>query len=141
MQKKLIATAVAGLLSASAYAAPTLYGVADVYLGQISTKSSETASSANTTVINSGGQNGSRLGVKGSEDLGGVKAIYNLEYGLSADQAGSGSRGIGFSRKQQVGLAGGFGSVVLGGIQSAGFIHGLTSVSYTHLTLPTKRIV
>ena len=54
--------------------------------------------------------NSSRLGVKGSEDLGnGLTAIYKLEFGVSVDDGGAIS-----GRNQYVGLAGGFGTILAG---------------------------
>ncbi|MBV2121016.1 MAG: porin [Candidatus Thiodiazotropha sp. (ex Ctena orbiculata)] len=61
----------------------------------------------------------SRLGVKGSEDLGnGLTGVYKIEYGvnISTNNGGnefSGSGALG-ARNAFVGLAGGFGTVVLG---------------------------
>ncbi|MET0008903.1 MAG: porin [Candidatus Thiodiazotropha sp. 6PLUC1] len=61
----------------------------------------------------------SRLGVKGSEDLGnGLTGVYKIEYGvnISTNVGGNefaGNGGLG-ARNAFVGLAGGFGTVVLG---------------------------
>lgn len=52
----------------------------------------------------------SRVGVKGSEDLGdGLKAVYHLEFGVNPDAGSTVS-----NRNQFVGLAGGFGTVLAG---------------------------
>jgi predicted porin len=52
----------------------------------------------------------SRVGVKGSEDLGdGLKAVYHLEFGVNPDASGGLS-----NRNQFVGLAGGFGTFLAG---------------------------
>jgi predicted porin len=52
----------------------------------------------------------SRLGVKGSEDLGdGLKAVYHLEFGVNPDAGSTVS-----NRNQFVGLAGGFGTFLAG---------------------------
>ncbi len=52
----------------------------------------------------------SRLGIKGSEDLGnGLKAIYQMEFGMAAGSAFNWS-----GRNAFVGLAGGFGTAVAG---------------------------
>lgn len=119
MQKKLIALAIAGLASTSVLAAEDvqLYGIVDMYYGLGSATQSKSHS-----VINSGGLSTSRLGLKGAEDLGnGIKAIFNLEYALAADQNNSDTSGIGKARQQYVGLTGGFGTVVAGGLQTAGY--------------------
>jgi predicted porin len=53
----------------------------------------------------------SRVGIKGSEDLGnGLKAIYQLEFGVDMVEDSMSWTG----RNQYVGLAGGFGTVLLG---------------------------
>lgn len=129
MQKKLIALAVAGLASTAAFAQSnvTVYGIVDAYVGQIRADGSHTQ-----TVVNSGGMSTSRLGFKGSEDLGnGLKALFTLEYALAADQnATIGGMGAGgtnayfsgtYARQQYVGLGGDFGTLTLGRQQSIGF--------------------
>lgn len=118
MQKKLIALAVAGLASTAAFAQSnvTVYGVVDMYGASAGADGAK-----RTTSINSGGWTGSRLGFKGTEDLGnGLKAIFTLEYGLTTDAntgVGSGTT----ARQQFVGLQGGFGTVVAGRLQTAGY--------------------
>lgn len=58
----------------------------------------------------------SRLGVRGTEDLGGgLKANFHLEGALSPDTGlGASSGGFNFQRRSVVGLEGAFGSVVAG---------------------------
>jgi predicted porin len=52
----------------------------------------------------------SRFGVKGSEDLGnGLKAVYKFEFGVNPDSSSTLS-----NRNQYAGLAGGFGTVLMG---------------------------
>ena len=60
--------------------------------------------------------NASRLGVKGSEDLGnGLKAVYQLEWHVeTADGHGTGPASMPNNRLGYVGLAGGFGTVAVG---------------------------
>ncbi len=129
MQKKLIALAIAGLASTAVFAQSnvTIYGIADVYAGHASADGK-----TSQNVINSGGWSGSRLGFKGSEDLGdGLKTIFVLEYGLNMDA----NSGIGApevtaantvatgtqARQQLVGLTGNFGTAVAGRAQTAGY--------------------
>jgi predicted porin len=126
MQKKLIALAVAGLVSGAAFAQSnvTVYGVADLYFAHATAK--ETAS---TNVINSGGLSGSRIGFKGTEDIGGgMSALFVLEYALSLDTndgVGQDYSLLGVSnnkaRQQLLGVTGGFGTVVAGYAQTAGY--------------------
>jgi len=55
----------------------------------------------------------SRVGIKGSEDLGnGLKAIYKLEFAVDIAEDGEG--GLVKGRNQYVGLAGGFGTLLVG---------------------------
>jgi predicted porin len=55
----------------------------------------------------------SRVGIKGSEDLGnGLKGIYQLEFAVDVAEDGSG--GLDRGRNQFVGLAGGFGTLLVG---------------------------
>jgi predicted porin len=118
MQKKLIAAAVAGLISGAAFAADnvTVYGVADVYYARMSGDSYKSYNA-----VNSGGLSGSRIGFQGSEDLGnGLKAIFQSE--LAYNQADNG--GLSSTRQSYVGLAGSFGAIVAGRLQTPGYYVG-----------------
>lgn len=116
MKKSLIALAVLGTCGAAmAQSSVSLYGMADVYVGR--TKADATvggvSGSASVSGLESGGFNTSRLGLKGSEDLGGgLKANFNLEGSLAMDTGTNG--GLRFDRQSWVGLSGGFGEVQLG---------------------------
>lgn len=115
MQKKLIALAVAGLASTAAFAQSnvTLYGVADSFIGSANADGAQ-----RSTLVGSGGLSSSRLGVKGVEDLGnGLKAVVVMEYGLTTDQNTTLTSG----RQQLLGLAGDFGTVAAGRLQTAGY--------------------
>ena len=118
MQKKLIAVAVAGLLAAPAFAQThvTIYG-----RGDIGVFNRDADSGDSRTTVDSSGWTTSRLGFKGSEDLGnGLKAVFQFEYRLNVDgnskdsAALSGSEGIGAARDNFVGLGGDWGTVVAG---------------------------
>jgi len=116
MQKKIIALAVAGLVSGAAFAdgsSVTVYGIADVTFDTVST-SGGTAAGAKTGNYTRVSSNSSYLGFKGSEDLGNnLKAVFQFESGVTAD-AGGGASMFGNARDTYVGLAGGFGQVALG---------------------------
>ena len=128
MKKSLIALAVlAASGAAMAQSSVTLYGVADAFIG-----STETELSASTTTpviaatgqrqnaVSSSGVNGSRWGLKGSEDLGGgMKAIFTLESGFNLDTGAAASSTSLFNRQAFVGLQSGFGTVSLGRQYSA----------------------
>ena len=118
MQKKLIALAVAGLASSAVFAADnvTIYGRMDLgYLNQ-SGNSGGVQNVNSKGSIASGLQSGSRIGFKGSEDLGnGLKAIFQAEFGTAIDQASATSTAATWvNRNSYVGLTGGFGTVVGG---------------------------
>ena len=110
MKKSLIALAVlAASGAAMAQSSVTLYGVADVGFAH--------ENNGNTSVsrMDSGNLNGSRWGLKGSEDLGGgLKAIFTLEAGLSLDTGATASTSSFFNRQSFVGVSSGFGTVKLG---------------------------
>lgn len=118
MQKKLIALAVAGLASSAVFAADnvTIYGRMDLgYLNQ-SGNSGGVQNVNSKGSIASGLQSGSRIGFKGSEDLGnGLKAIFQAEFGTAIDQTSATSTAATWTnRNSYVGLTGGFGTVVGG---------------------------
>lgn len=96
--------------TASAQSSVTVYGIVDVALVR---ESGAAAGSSNK--VTSGVGTGSRLGFKGSEDLGGgLSAIFLLENGFQADTGALGQGGLLFGRQIFVGLQGGFGTVTLG---------------------------
>ncbi len=102
MKKNIIALAIASAVAAPvAFAdAPTVYGVANAAIVSV-----EDAGSSVENIA-------SRVGIKGSEDLGnGLKAIYKMEFAVDLD--GSENKNM-TSRNSYVGLAGGFGTVLLG---------------------------
>jgi len=116
MKKSLIALSVlAASGAAMAQSSVTLYGIADVWVGRTSvTDIAGVKTSA--TLMESGGLSGSRLGFKGTEDLGGgLKAVFVLEQGIALDTGTGGS----FNRQSYVGLAGGFGEVTFGNTWTA----------------------
>jgi len=127
MQKKLIALAVAGLVSAPVFAQSNIqiYGVADAYMKYGDFMGDDAMG------VDSGGLAGSRIGFRGEEDLGsGLKAVFVLEQGFNIDTAQS--TGISradrdqsgddvFTRQAYVGLKGNFGQVALGRQYAPGY--------------------
>ena len=88
MQKKLIALAIAGFASTAAFAQSnvTIYGVLDASLDVIKNGDTPNAQSQRATKVSS---NASRIGFKGTEDLGdGLKAIFQIETAINADGTG-----------------------------------------------------
>ena len=100
----------------------TLYGVADVGFGFIKSDNlaSTTAGASRVGgafVVNSSIQSPSRLGIRGTEDLGGgLAAIFVAEGAWNVDEGTGISAGNGFTfnRRSSVGLQGAFGQVYLG---------------------------
>lgn len=89
MQKKIIALAVAGLVSGVAMAQSnvTVFGYADA--GYAYTSDSFVKGAKNTSKILPGALNGSRIGFKGEEALGnGLKAVFQIQQGIKIDQGG-----------------------------------------------------
>lgn len=88
--------------SVSAQSSVTLYGRLDMSLDQLSIKST-TGSTRRATALSN---DGSRWGMKGTEDLGGgLTANFNLENGFSADTGAAGQGGLLFGRTAWVGLS------------------------------------
>lgn len=113
MKKSLLALAVLGAFAgvASAQTNVTVYGVLDMAIQH----EDRGGAAGSVTALDSGIESGSRLGFKGTEDLGsGLKANFVLEMGMNADTGVSSQGGVLFGRQAYVGLSGGFGSVNLG---------------------------
>ncbi|WP_130537899.1 porin [Thiomicrorhabdus indica] len=104
MKKNIIALAIASVIAAPVAMAdaPTVYGQLNLNINDTDGKDTSVNSTA------------SRLGVKGSEDLGnGLKAVYKVEFGLDSI-ADSKNNDVLSQRNAYVGLAGGFGTVLMG---------------------------
>jgi len=126
MKKSLLALAVAGAFSGAAFAqsSVTVFGIVDTGFNY-----SKGDGNGNVKQLTNSGLNSSRLGFRGSEDLGGgLKANFWLEAGTIASDNGSlggtntnnqasgatGGGGLTFGRRSYVGLSGGFGEIRLG---------------------------
>jgi predicted porin len=132
MNKKLITLAVAAAMTApaAALAEATLYGKLDVsidyfdidkgFKGWSLSRGNIRLPAPNLAGDFPGVRRGSRVGVKGSEDLGGgLKAIYQIEFGVPiANEAdndiNNGDPGGVYMRNTFVGLAGNFGTILVG---------------------------
>lgn len=111
MKKSVIlAASVAAIMAGTAVADATVYGRARMAFVQATV---EDGSTATGYADSNGVQNdSSRVGVKGSEDLGnGMSAIYHYEFGYNADENGSEDLS---NRIGVVGLKGDFGTVAVG---------------------------
>ena len=109
MKKSLVALAALSVIgAASAQSTVTLYGLADVYVG------SDRVGRVSNTVVSSGGLNGSRWGLRVSEDLGGgLAAIAQIESGFDIS-TGAGQQGALFGRQAFVGVKSGWGQLTVG---------------------------
>jgi len=116
MKKTLIAlAAVAATGAAFAQSTVTMYGIVDASYGKVTSTTSAGVKSAVKGI--SSQQSVSRIGLKGSEDLGGgMKANFTLEYYIEPDNgSGIGAGGIASSARQAFGgISGGFGSIDAG---------------------------
>ncbi|HZY19716.1 MAG TPA: porin [Ramlibacter sp.] len=139
MKKSLIALAVlAAAGAASAQSSVTLFGIVDVSVGHLTADG--TTGKQKLTRVASGTESTSRLGLRGTEDLGGgLSASFWLEAELRADSGEGaasssnnraipgfvttsganaavrgGTQGLVFNRRSTVSLAGGFGELRLG---------------------------
>jgi predicted porin len=143
MKKTLVAMAALAAASAFAQSSVTLYGIGDIWFG---TLKNGAPGAVSQTLLNSGGLQGSRFGLRGSEDLGGgLKAEFQFENGFSLDTGATSTTNSGagwtvatfnvgtppagvpaanqtaaiFGRQAFIGLNGGFGGVRLGRQYSA----------------------
>ena len=102
MKKSLLVLAVLGAVagSASAQTNVTIYGVADAGITRFDN------GATTTTRLDSGIQSGSRIGFRGTEDLGGgLSAIFTLENGFNIDDGTLGQGSRLFGRQAFVGLS------------------------------------
>ena len=127
MKKTLIVAAVAASFAtaASAQSSVTLYGLIDAGFTYVNNEVANNVAKGSAAAfrLSSGNINGSRWGLRGTEDLGGgMKAIFTLESGFSmgngqALQSQNGSKGNGteFGRQAFAGISTAqFGTVTLG---------------------------
>lgn len=111
MNKTMLALVMGALAGgAAAQSSVAVYGIVDMALVR-----EGGAAAGSSTKLTSGVAAGSRLGFKGSEDLGGgMAAVFLLENGFQADTGAMGQGGLLFGRQAYVGLQGGAGTVTLG---------------------------
>jgi len=113
MKKTLLVAALSGVFATAAHAqsSVTLYGLVDAGITY-----ANNAGGHSLWKATSGTVNGSRWGLRGSEDLGGgLKAIFTLENGFNIQNGTLGQSSRMFGRQAFVGLASNqFGAVTLG---------------------------
>ena len=149
MKKLLLISALAGTFSVAAHAqsSVTLYGIIDEGV-QFNTNSKNVVNGSNVggrqlTLDSINGLNGSRWGLRGSEDLGGgLKAVFDLQAGVNLNTGNFGQGGTPFGRDAYVGLSSDrYGAVTLGRqydlvvayvqpVTSTGYIGGSTTFGH-----------
>lgn len=111
MQKKIIALAVAGLMSGAAFAQSnvTVYGIVD--MSYIHSSSSDSGALKSRTGLDSGSQSGSRIGFRGEEALGGGNKVgFVLENSIGVDTGA----GPSMTRQSFLYAAGSWGTLAAG---------------------------
>lgn len=118
MNKRILAAAVLGSIGAAAHAqsSVTLYGLIDAGVSYTNHAKDASGRSSSLTKYDDGVAQGSRWGIKGSEDLGGgLKAIFTLENGFNSGNGTLGQNNREFGRQAFVGLSkDGMGTVTFG---------------------------
>jgi predicted porin len=113
MQRKILAAALfatAFPIAAFAQSNVTMYGVMDAALAREETG---TPGQKSTWKVNSGNQSSSRIGFRGTEDLGNdLKAMFNIEAGVALDTGAADSNL--FQRRAVVGLESAAGLMTVG---------------------------
>ncbi|WP_034300567.1 porin [Herbaspirillum sp. RV1423] len=107
MKKKLLAAAMLAAGAGMAHAdTVTVYGLIDLGLTYYSSAPKTGGGKASLLRMDSGIAQGSRLGFKGTEDLGGgLSAFFTLETGFNADDGSLGQGGAIYGRQSFVGLS------------------------------------
>lgn len=130
LMKKINLALCSGLLSASAclpvaamaQSSVTLYGIIDTDVTYLNHVRNAQGHSSSQVAMASGGEFGSRFGMRGTEDLGGGnKAIFVLEQGFNGNNGTMTDSTRQFSRLAYVGLSSHYGALTLGRQYSALF--------------------
>ena len=117
MKRKYLATATLAALGtmacgAHAQTSVSVYGLIDTGVEYVNNAN---ANKDGLFRLSSGATNTSRIGFRGTEDLGGgLKAVFQLENGFKTDTGEFDSAGLLFGRQANVGLEGSFGRIVAG---------------------------
>lgn len=107
MNKKLLTAATLAVFASAAHAqsSVTLYGVIDAGISYVNNSKTATGHD-NLFKYDDGVAQGSRWGLRGTEDLGnGLKAIFVLENGFNSGNGTLGQGGAMFGRQAYVGLS------------------------------------
>lgn len=105
-----VLVALGAVSATSAHADVTLYGILDTYIGY-----TNAGGKGAQTAMQSGGLAASRIGIRGSEDLGGgLRATFDLENGILTNSGAATDSTLAFSRNAWVGLGTPYGEVRFG---------------------------
>lgn len=113
MKKTSLAIALLTILpfAVQAQTAVTVYGTADASIG---IQDTDAPGESSHVVVSSGTQSSSRIGFRGTEELGNdLKVLFNFEAGVGIDTGAADAAGL-FQRRAVVGLQGSFGTVTIG---------------------------
>ncbi|MDO5530566.1 porin [Sutterella sp.] len=135
MKKTLAALAVLGAFAGSAAAADVqIYGEIDTGLKYQYTETdtfTESGDDVNTFEMANGINNGSRFGIKGTEDLGnGLKIGFKLENGFNSDDGTLGYESRLFGREASVSLYSNYGTLSMGRMGGLGSSAGTYDIVY-----------
>ena len=118
---------------AMAQSSVTVYGLVDS--GVVHTTNANAAGDSITKIPSLTSSFPSRIGFRGTEDLGnGLQAVFTLENGMALDTGASGQGGRLFGRQATVGLKGAWGTLTLGRQVNMTYLSGMkTDVLGPHL--------
>lgn len=116
MKKTFIALATMGAMAGAAVAADvSIYGLVDYGFNYENLDQGSDQYDSDSFTMKSGMNSGSRVGIKGAEDLGnGLKVGFVLENGFTADDGSIDNGGRLFGREAQLYLQGDFGTLAFG---------------------------
>jgi predicted porin len=108
LNKKVLTAATLAIFASAAHAqsSVSLYGIIDAGVSYVNNSKTATGGSSSLTKYDDGVAQGSRWGLRGTEDLGGgLKALFVLENGFNSGTGAAGQGGLLFGRQAYVGLS------------------------------------
>lgn len=117
MNHKLALLCAAGLCAGGAHAQSSvaLYGLVDAGVTYVSRVADASGSTGGQWSMHPGAMQASRIGVRGSEDLGGgLRALFVFEGGINVDTGASAQGGLAWGRRSVVGVEGPWGTLLAG---------------------------
>jgi predicted porin len=108
LNKKVLTAATLAIFASAAHAqsSVSLYGIIDAGISYVNNSKNASGGSSSLTKYDDGVAQGSRWGLRGTEDLGGgLKALFVLENGFNSGTGALGQGGALFGRQAYVGLS------------------------------------